>query len=257
VSVTYADISNTAVLIEMAFERGGYVPDLSFGTHFFQDLVEASIRYLPLYPGDETVVFDAPFFRRAPSVLSALLPEFSSLAEVVRVIDVPAVAQGRVLRVLMNADLGEAVGVLAEPSGAAPASPPATRAATESSEHWRWRLEMAQRLAAELDPVRFGVKALYVFGSTKNATAGPGSDIDLIVHFAGGPEQERALRDWLEGWSLCLAETNFLRTGYRSEGLLDVQLVTDADLARQTSYAAKIGAITDAARPLPLRAGAG
>ncbi len=52
VSVTYSDISNTAVLIEIARKKGNYVPDLSFGTHFFQDLVEAAIRYLPLYPDD-------------------------------------------------------------------------------------------------------------------------------------------------------------------------------------------------------------
>ena len=41
VSVTYADINNTAVLVEMARQRGNYLPDLSFGTHFFQDLVES------------------------------------------------------------------------------------------------------------------------------------------------------------------------------------------------------------------------
>ena len=52
VPVTYADISNAAVLIEIARQKGGYVPDLSFGTHFFQDLVESNIRYLPLYPDD-------------------------------------------------------------------------------------------------------------------------------------------------------------------------------------------------------------
>jgi hypothetical protein len=85
-----------------------------------------------------------------------------------------------------------------------------------------------------------------------NTSAGPGSDIDVIIHVRGTPEQRRELELWLEGWSLCLAEMNFLRTGYPSDGLLDVHLVTDEDLARQSSYAAKIGAITDAARPLTL-----
>jgi hypothetical protein len=116
---------------------------------------------------------------------------------------------------------------------------------------------MAERVAAELDPERFGVKGFYVYGSAKNATAGPGSDIDLLVHFAGSPEQRRELELWLEGWSLCLAEINYLRTGYRSAGLLDVQILTDADIERQTSYAAKIGAVTDAARRLPLGRPAG
>jgi len=121
-----------------------------------------------------------------------------------------------------------------------------------TEDHWRWRLRMAQRIASELDAARFGVKALYVFGSTKNASAGPGSDVDLIVHFGGTPGQRRELEVWLEGWSLCLGEMNFLRTGYRSQGLLDVHFVTDGDIDKQTSYAAKIGAVTDAARPLTL-----
>jgi pyruvate,water dikinase len=158
-----------------------------------------------------------------------------------------------VLRVLMNADLEEAVGVLAPPGVATVTSAPMPGpSARPAEDHWRWRLRMAQKVAADLDPARFGVQAVYVFGSTKNASAGPGSDIDLIVHFTGTPEQRRDLELWLEGWSLCLAEMNFLRTGYRSEGLLDVHLVTPEDIARQTSYAAKIGAITDAARPLTL-----
>ena len=42
---------------------------------------------------------------------------------------------------------------------------------------------------------------------------------------------------------------NYLRTGYKSEGLLDVHFVTDEDIEQKTSYASKIGAVTDAARP--------
>ena len=57
---------------------------------------------------------------------------------------------------------------------------------------------------------------------------------------------------WLEGWSLSLAEMNYLRTGYRTGGLLDFHFVTDDDIASRTSYAAKIGAVTDAARELTL-----
>jgi hypothetical protein len=113
VSVTYADINNTAVLIEIARKRGHYVPELSFGTHFFQDLVESAIRYLPLYPEDEGVAFREEFFLRSQNVLPMVLPEFAGLADVLRVIDVPAAAGGRSLRILMNADQEAAVGVLA------------------------------------------------------------------------------------------------------------------------------------------------
>jgi hypothetical protein len=58
--------------------------------------------------------------------------------------------------------------------------------------------------------------------------------------------------DWLNGWSQSLSEVNYQRTGFKSPGLLDVHLVTDDDLARRTSYALKIGAVTDPARALPL-----
>lgn len=256
VPVTYADISNTSVLVEIARQKGSYVPDLSFGTHFFQDLVESQIRYLPLYPDDPEVIFHGGFFDGAPNALAELLPEFAELAAVVRVIDIPAATGGLVLRVLMNADLDQAVAILAPPAaGAGDASGGDEVAAeTRAEDHSRWRLRMAQRLAHRLAPERFGVAALYLFGSTKNATAGPASDIDLLVHLAAGsrPEQQRALAEWLEGWSLCLAEANFLRTGVRRERLLDVQYVTDDQVARGEGYAAKIGAITDPARQLPL-----
>ena len=238
----------------MARKTGNYVPDLSFGTHFFQDLVEANIRYLPLYPDDPGALFQEAFLRGSSNLLPQLLPEYKHLAEVVRVVDVAAETGGEVLKVLLNAELGEAVGLfgkaepLTERSSAAEAKP---RMPAQS--HWRWRMRMARKIAEHLDPERFGVKAMYVFGSAKNASAQPGSDLDLIVHIGGSPEQLKELRLWFEAWSLSLAESNFLRTGYKSDGLLDVHYITDEDVAKQTSFAAKIKAATDAAQPLPLR----
>ncbi len=258
VSVTYADINNTALLVEIARPKGNYLPDLSFGTHFFQDLVEASIRYLPLYTGDSGTHLDEGFLLRAENMLPTLVPEHAALAEVVRVIDVPRATGGQVLRVLLNADQDEAVGLFAPPREIS-MEPEVTGARGESTteHHWRWRLRFAERIAASLDPARYGVKAMYVLGSTKNATAGPASDIDLIVHLAGTPEQTKALETWFEGWSLALAEINYLRTGYRATGLLDVHYVTDEDFVRRSSFAVKIGAVTDAARPLSLGTDAG
>ncbi len=253
VPVTYADISNTAMIVEIARRKGGYLPDLSFGTHFFQDLVESSIRYLPLYPDEPGVVFKEGFFLRSPNALAQLLPEFESLSGVLHVIDVPEAAGGRLLRVLMNGERDEAVGVLVAASvGGELAIEPEAPVEPRADDHWRWRLLMAQRLAAAVDPARFGVKAVYVFGSTKNGSAGPASDIDLLLHVDEEDPRRRDLAAWLEGWSLSLAEANYVRTGYRSEGLLDVHYVTDRDIERGDSYASKIGAVTDAARSLPM-----
>jgi len=87
-------------------------------------------------------------------------------------------------------------------------------------------------------------------GSTKNATAGPSSDIDVLIHFIGNKTQRKELEIWLEGWSRSLSQMNFLRTGQKTDGLLDYHIITDEDIKNKTSYAIKIGAITDAARPL-------
>jgi pyruvate,water dikinase len=115
VPVTYSDISNTALLMEVGEKRGGAMPELSFGTHFFQDLVESAIRYLPIYPDDPGIVFNRAFLMNAPNQFAALVPEFASLAETIHVIDVGASADGQLLRVLMNADQDEAIGFLAAP----------------------------------------------------------------------------------------------------------------------------------------------
>jgi len=255
VNVTYSDINNTAALIEIARKTGGYVPDLSFGTHFFQDLVEARIHYLPLYPDDDGTAFNENFLTHSPNLLPQVLPEFATLADAVRLIDVPQATNGMVLRLLMNADLEEAVAILTSPEAnvGPQVTPSKSDISTTDGSHWLWRLRMCQQIAAAVDPDRFGIVGLYVFGSTKNATAGPGSDIDLLVHFRGTDQQRCSLELWLEGWSLGLDEMNYLKTGYRSGGLLDVHIITDEDIANRTSYACKIGAVTDAARELPIK----
>jgi hypothetical protein len=92
-------------------------------------------------------------------------------------------------------------------------------------EHWRWRQRFAERIAATLDPKRFGVQSVYLFGSTELGNAGIGSDIDLMIVFQGDERQERDLRAWLEGWSLCLAEVSFQLYGTPSKGLLDAKLM--------------------------------
>ena len=254
VPVTYSDINNTAMLIEIAKRTSGHTPDVSFGTHFFQDLVEAEIRYLPLYPDDDDVVFNELLLLRSPNLLSDLVPQFASLSDAVRVIDVAAAADGQVLFVLMNAELEEAVGVLTEPSKIIDQGEwPAKSSAAADGQDWRWRARMADSIGDCLDAAKFGVKALYLFGSTKNATAGPASDIDLLVHFVGNESQRAELQQWLEGWGVSLSEINYQRTGYRTDNLLDVHYVTDEDIANRTSYAVKIGAVTDPARELKLK----
>jgi len=115
VGVTYSDICNTAMLIEIGRTKGGYIPDLSFGTHFFQDLVESQIRYLPLYPDDEGIIFNEAFLTEGSNQLQKMLPEYSSLADCIFVVDVPAKTDGRVVKIFMNAEAEEALAILSKP----------------------------------------------------------------------------------------------------------------------------------------------
>src|SRR5204863_8932405 len=161
---------------------------------------------------------------------------------------------GLMLRLLRNADLDQAVGFLSSRlQQAGTLEPEVEMRDRGGEEHWRWRFRMARKIASEIDAAKSGVKAFYLIGSTKNATAGPASDIDILLHFQGTEREEADLLLWLQGWSRCLSEVNFLRTGYRTDGLLDVHIVTDRDIAERSSFAVKIDAITDPARKLLLK----
>jgi pyruvate,water dikinase len=188
------------------------------------------------------------------NLLTAMLPEYEHLAHAIRVIDVPTSSDGRILRVLMNSELDEAIALLAEAGECddAARSDRIGQPRQHSESYWRWRMQMSEKIASEIDPDRFAVKAVYIIGSTKNANAGPSSDIDLLIHFRGNEGQRHDLEMWLEGWSLCLGEINYLRTGYVNPDLLDVHIITDEDIEKGTSFAAKIDAVTDAALELPL-----
>jgi hypothetical protein len=160
-----------------------------------------------------------------------------------------------VLKVLMNGDRDEAVGILAEPGTADWVAPPSPRPApaepTAFDDHWGWRQAMAERIAAQLDPGRFGVRAAWVYGSTQDETARPESDLDILIHFEGTDAQRRELEAWLEGWGRALTESNHLRTGERVH-ILDARLVSAGDIAERRGLAAKIGATDGGARPLAI-----
>jgi len=110
VPVTYADINHARMLIEVARERDGYVPEVSFGTHFFQDLIEANILYLPLYPDDPACQWNAEFFGTTHQSLTQFVRGAAALTDVIRVIHVPSVTGGRTLRVILDGNDDEALG---------------------------------------------------------------------------------------------------------------------------------------------------
>jgi hypothetical protein len=94
VNVSYADIDNACALVEIALEDAGHLPEVSYGTHFFQDLVEDRIIYLPVFPDQEQSQFNARFFAEALNILAELAPEDRKFSRLVKLIDVAKASKG-------------------------------------------------------------------------------------------------------------------------------------------------------------------
>jgi len=88
VPVRFAEINKIAALVEIAYEGGNLMPELSFGTHFFQDLVESDIFYAALFPQKESVVFNEDKLLEMPNSLTDFLPEEHKYQDVVKVYEV-------------------------------------------------------------------------------------------------------------------------------------------------------------------------
>lgn len=88
VPVTFSEINNMAAIAEIAYKEGSLIPDLSFGTHFFQDMVEMNIFYMAIYPEQEKVIFNISAMESMRNLLEEFVPEDSQYAEVVRVYNV-------------------------------------------------------------------------------------------------------------------------------------------------------------------------
>ena len=87
VPVSFSEINHVAAIAEISCQSGSLIPDLSFGTHFFHDLVETGIFYLAIYPENPDVTFDLKWIRSLPNLLAAMIPASSRLNHVVRVVD--------------------------------------------------------------------------------------------------------------------------------------------------------------------------
>jgi hypothetical protein len=90
VPASFSEINRAAVLVEVAFTSGDLMPELSFGTHFFQDLVETGIFYAALYPEEAGVEYHPEQFTKLSNRLADLAPDHARLADVVRVYDTQA-----------------------------------------------------------------------------------------------------------------------------------------------------------------------
>jgi hypothetical protein len=85
VPINFAEINKATALVEVSYEGGNLMPELSFGTHFFHDLVESDIFYVALFPQKDGVVFNRNKLLEMPNLLNKLLPDEQEYESVIKV----------------------------------------------------------------------------------------------------------------------------------------------------------------------------
>ena len=88
IPVKFAEINNVSVLVEVASTADNLMPELSFGTHFFQDLVETNIFYVALFPGKKDVLFNAKWLAKSKNLFAEIVPQFTKYKNIIGVYDV-------------------------------------------------------------------------------------------------------------------------------------------------------------------------
>lgn len=120
VPIGYGDIYNTRALVEVSGTGIGPAPEPSFGTHFFQDLVESGIYPLAVYLDDADTVFNRDFFYNTPNRLRDWLPVETSqtICETcLHLIKVEDYRVGYHLDLVMDDEKSRAAAFLASDSG--------------------------------------------------------------------------------------------------------------------------------------------
>lgn len=88
VPVSYSEISQFNSICEVAYDKAGYHPDLSYGSHMFQDMVEADVYYGAINDNSKTRLYQPQLLKQYPEVLMELCPAEPELAEIIKVYDV-------------------------------------------------------------------------------------------------------------------------------------------------------------------------
>jgi hypothetical protein len=115
VPVSFAEISSVSVICEVVGVGMEVVPDVSLGTHFFNDLVEANMLYVAVHPRQRGDALNRKFLLGGRNRLAELLPEDAEWDGVVRVIDLPDPRDGRLLYLNANSFRQRLVCYLAPP----------------------------------------------------------------------------------------------------------------------------------------------
>ncbi len=85
IPVHYTELCNMTIICEYSSIKAGFMPELSYGSHFFQDIVEAGIFYVAIFDGHKDVIFNPDRILKEENMLTSLLPQSEQFSEVVHI----------------------------------------------------------------------------------------------------------------------------------------------------------------------------
>lgn len=88
VPTAFSDISGFDLICEVSESRAGYMPELSYGSHIFQDLVEEEILYTAVFENEKTIVFAPEKIRQLKNCLTDFYPEGENLTNIIGIYSV-------------------------------------------------------------------------------------------------------------------------------------------------------------------------
>ena len=113
VFVNYSDIYNTGALVELSSQDNALTPESSFGTHFFQDLMEAQIYPVSIQMDDERTIFNVDFFKKSRNFLSEFVQTSERICDTLRLINVAAEHPDCHIEIVLDGDKNRAIAFLA------------------------------------------------------------------------------------------------------------------------------------------------
>lgn len=85
VPVHFTELCNMKVLCEYSSKKEGFMPELSYGSHFFQDIVESEIFYVAIFDGYQDVIFNPDRILKEENLLTDILPGSEKYKDVIHV----------------------------------------------------------------------------------------------------------------------------------------------------------------------------
>jgi len=85
VPVHFAELCNMSVICEVSSAKAGLMPELSYGSHFFQDLVESGIFYVAIFEGQKDVIFNTGRILEKENILESVIAQSTQLSDVIHI----------------------------------------------------------------------------------------------------------------------------------------------------------------------------